>query len=86
MATVLITHEVDDVQAWLSSPDRAPFFDHLGYAVRTFTDPTNEHRVGLIVDGPGLDPLLQAVQTSEGAAALQGDGVRLETVQTYVES
>lgn len=85
MATVLITHEVDDVQNWLSSPNRAPFFDQLGYTVRTFTDTANDHRVGLIVEGPGLDPLLQAVQTPEGAAALNSDGVRLETIQTYVE-
>jgi len=86
MATVLITHEVEDVQHWSSSPGRAQFFGSLGYTVRTFTDPTNEHRVGLIVEGPGLDPLLQAVQTTEGAKALQGDGVRTETIQTYVES
>lgn len=86
MATILITHEVDDRQHWLSSTARAPFFRSLGYTVRTFTDPTDEHRVGLIAEGPALETLLQAVQTSDGAAALQGDGVRPETIQTYVES
>lgn len=86
MATVLITHDIDDVQRWLSSPVRAEFFASLGYTVRTFTDPGNPHRVALVADGPGLDPLLQAVQTPEGAEALRGDGVRSETIQTYVES
>lgn len=86
MATILITHEVEDVQHWLSSPKRAEFFGQLGYTVRTFTDPSNEHRVGLIVEGPGLDPLLQAVQTTEGAAALKDDRIRPETIQTYIES
>jgi len=86
MATVVITHEVDDMQHWLSSTKRAEFFGQLGYTVRTFTDPGDGHPVGLIVEGPGLDPLLQAVQTPEGAAALKDDGVRPETIQAYVES
>lgn len=86
MATVLITHDVDDVQRWLSSPVRAEFFASLGYTVRTFIDPGNDHRVALVVEGPGLDPLLQAVQTPEGAAALKDDGVRPATIQTYIES
>lgn len=86
MATIITTHEVDDVQHWLSSTKRAEFFGQLGYTVRTFTDPTDEHRVGLIVEGPGLDPLLQAVQTPEGAAALKEDGVRADTIAAYVET
>ena len=86
MSTVLITHEVDDVQHWLSSPRRAAFFGPLGYTTRTFTDPSDEHRVALIVDGPGLDALLQAVQSPEGAAALKDDRVRPETIRAYVES
>jgi hypothetical protein len=86
MATMLITHEVDDAQQWLASPNRAKFFGSFGYTVRTFVDPTNDQRVGLIVEGPGLDPLVQAVQTPEGAAALKNDGVRPNTIQTYVEA
>jgi len=86
VATMVITHEVDDAQHWLSSPHRAAFFGSLGYTVRTFTDTANANRVGLIVEGPGLDPLVQAVQTPEGAAALKDDGVRADTIQTYVEA
>jgi hypothetical protein len=86
MATVLITHDVDDMQRWLSSPGRAQFFGSLGYTVRTFIDPANAHSAAVVVEGPGLDPLLQAVQTPEGAAALKDDGIRPETIRTYVES
>lgn len=86
MATVVITHEVEDVQHWLSSPKRAELFGPLGYTVRTFIDPANDQRVSLIVEGPGLDTLMQAVQTPEGAEAMKYDGVRPDTIQTYVEA
>lgn len=86
MPTVVITHEVDDVQRWLSSEGRAKFFGPLGFTVRTFTNSVDEHRVGLIAEGPGLEPLLNAMQTPEAAEAMKGDGVRADTIQIYVEA
>jgi len=86
MVTVLITHEVDDVQLWLESPHRAPAFASVGFTVRTFVDPTAENRVGLVLDGPGLQGLQDLIASSAGVDAMKLDGVRPETISTYVES
>ena len=39
MATYVITHEVDDVDHWLSSPKREEVFGPIGVSVRTFSGP-----------------------------------------------
>jgi hypothetical protein len=86
MSTTVITHEVDDVKHWLSSPKRAEAFGALGYTVRTFVDPTEDNRVGLVVDGPdGLDGIMRIVESEAGQQAMKYDGVRPETIRTYVE-
>ncbi len=86
MATVLIFHEVDDVDAWLRSPKREEFFGPLGMTVRTFIDPTKTNRVGLIADVPDLKTLQEALATDAAADAMKTDGVRPETVVMLVES
>ena len=50
MRTVLIVHEVDDVDHWLKSPKRQEFFGPLGITCRTFVDPEKSEPVGLIVE------------------------------------
>src|SRR5262245_34776478 len=67
MTTVMVFHEVDDVDHWLRSPKREEFFGPLGITARTFVDPDQTNRVGLIVTVPDLDTLRAAVAT-EGAA------------------
>ena len=39
MATLLVFHEVDDVDQWLASPKRDEFFGPMGITARTFRDP-----------------------------------------------
>lgn len=85
MVTVLITHEVDDVAQWLASPYRAPAFESVGFTVHTFVDPTAESRVGLIAEGPSLEELQQMFDSPKGAETMKLDGVRPETLATYVE-
>ena len=67
MTTVMIFHEVDDVDHWLRSPKRQEFFGPLGMTVRTFVDPDKTNRVGLIVTVPDLDTQLRQTH-SEGRA------------------
>src|SRR5688572_20655802 len=57
MPTVLILHEVEDVDHWLKSPKREEVFGPAGYTLRTFVDPNDPHTVGLIFEGPGLEKL-----------------------------
>jgi len=85
MTTLLVVHEVDDVQHWLGSPKRAEVFGSLGMTARTFVDPANANRVGLIVDTPDVDTFQKFMQSDEAAAAMKHDGVRPDTVVMLIE-
>jgi hypothetical protein len=87
MSTVIVIHEVDDVDHWVASPKRAEFFGAHGMTVRTFVDPAGGNRVGVIVENvPSLDALTEALAGPDAAAAMAHDGVRPDTVQMFVAS
>jgi hypothetical protein len=86
VATLIIFHEVDDVDHWLSSPRREETFGPLGITIRTFVDPVNAHRVGLIAEIPDMDAFQAIMQSQTGADAMKFDGVRPETLVTLVEA
>ena len=50
MTAVLITYDVDDVQAWLASPTRTSTFESAGFTVRPFVDPAVANQVALLVE------------------------------------
>ena len=85
MPTVMLFHEVDDVGHWLSSPRRDEFFGPMGITARTFVDPENTSRVGLIVDVPDMGTFQQALESQDAAEAMRFDGVRPETIMMLVE-
>ena len=85
MSTILVTHEVDDVDHWLTSPNRKELFGPLGYTIHTFVDPADAHRVGLIADGPDLDVFEAFMKTDAAADAMKQDGVRPDTVRVLLE-
>lgn len=85
MPTLLIFHEVDDVEHWLKSPKREEVFGPLGITVRTFTDPATSQRVGLIAEVPDLNAFQRIMATPEAAEAMKYDGVRPDTILILVE-
>jgi hypothetical protein len=86
METLLVFHEVDDVEHWLASPKREELFGPLGMTARTFRDPQGSKRVGLIVEVPDVSAWEEALQTPEVAEAMKFDGVRPETILGLVEA
>ncbi|MEV4620630.1 hypothetical protein AB0J74_18215 [Asanoa sp. NPDC049573] len=80
MATYLITHEVDDVDAWLASPKRSEAFGKLGIKIRTFTDPAGSNRVGLVAEISDFAAFQEFMRSNEAEAAMKHDGVRPETM------
>ena len=86
MPTLLVFHEVDDVDHWLASPKREEFFGPLGMTARTFRDPEGSNRVGLIVEVPSIEAWQAALQSEEAAETMKFDGVRPETIIGLVES
>lgn len=85
MATLLIFHEVDNVDHWLSSPRRQEFFGPMGMTMRTFTDPEKTNRVGLIVEVPDIATFQKAMESEAAAEAMKFDGVRPATIVMLVE-
>ena len=85
METLLVFHEVDDVDHWFASPKREEFFGPLGMTARPFRDPTGSNRVGLIVEVPSMEALEEALQRPDAADAMAHDGVRPETMLILVE-
>ena len=57
MPTVFGYHDVKDRDHWLASPKREEFFGPLGVTdIRTFVDPQNPTRVGVLMDVPDMEP------------------------------
>jgi hypothetical protein len=87
MPTIIAHHNVKDVKHWLASPRRQEFFGPLGVTnIRTFVDPQNKTRAGVMMNVPDLDALMKAMQTKAAADAMAYDGVLPETLVMLVEA
>ena len=86
MPSVIAYHDVKDIDHWLASPRREEFFGPLGITnIRTFADPQNPNRAGILLDVPDMDALMAALESEEAAAAMEHDGVQPETLVMLVE-
>ena len=87
MPTVMAHHNVKDKDHWLNSPKREEFFGPLGVTnIRTFVDPENPTRVGLLMDVADMDAVTAAMETQAAADAMAHDGVLPETLVILVEA
>ena len=87
MPTVIAYHDVNDQGHWLASNRREAFFGPLGVTnIRTFVDPQNPTRVGVLMDVPDLDALATAMGTPAAEEAMAHDGVVAESVVMLVEA
>jgi hypothetical protein len=85
MPTLLVFHEVDDLDHWVSSPKREEVLGPLGITVRTFRDPEGSNRVGMVVEVPDMPAFEEVVQSEAGADAMKFDGVKPETLLILAE-
>jgi hypothetical protein len=85
--TIFGYHDVKDKDHWLASPKREEFFGPLGVTnIRTFVDPENHTRVGVLMDVPDMDAVTAAMETEAAAEAMAYDGVLPETLVILVEA
>jgi hypothetical protein len=86
MPTVVAYHDVEDTEHWLASPKREEVFGPLGVTnIRTFVNPDNAKKVGVVMDIPDMDAVMAFMQTPEAAEAMAYDGVLPETLVLLVE-
>ena len=87
MPSVFGYHDVKDKDHWLASSKREEFFGPLGITnIRTFVDPQNSTRVGVLMDVADMDTLQTAMETKGAAEAMAHDGVIPETLVILVEA
>lgn len=89
MPTIIVTHAVTDTTHWLSSPKREEVLPLLGASnVRTFVNPKDRTKVGLVMDVADLDVLLAALEnpSDELAGAMKHDTVLPETMEILIAS
>jgi len=80
-------HDVNDKDHWLASPRREQFFGPLGVTnIRTFVDPENPARVGLVMDVPDIEAVMAAMESEAARDAMANDGVLPETLVFLVEA
>jgi hypothetical protein len=84
MTTLMITHDVDDVEHWLASPKRDELFGPLGITARTFVDAERSKHTGLVVEVADLDTFQQVLASPEAAEAMKHDGVHADTVHVML--
>ena len=86
MPTVIVHHNVKDVEHWLSSPKREELMSPLGIKnIRKFVDLENPSRTGLLLDVLDMDTIKRMMESPETAEAMEYDGVIPETVVILVE-
>lgn len=87
MATLMVLHDVDNVDHWLSSPRRVELFRPLGMTARTFVvDRAKSKRVGLVVEVSDMDAFQKALKSEAAVEAMKFDGVRPETIVILTEA
>jgi hypothetical protein len=79
-------HDVKDTEHWLASPKREQVFAPLGVSnIRTFVNPDDPKKVGVLMDVANMDAVKSFMETQEAADAMAHDGVLPETLVLLVE-
>lgn len=85
MPKIITTHEVDDVAHWLKSTKRQEVFAGVAENICTYVNPDDPNSVGLTMDVADLAAFDAVLKSEAGAAAMQHDGVRPETIVLLIE-
>jgi hypothetical protein len=84
--TIMGHHDVKDTEHWLASPKREQVFGPLGVSnIRTFVNPDDPKKVGVLMDVADMDAVTAFMETQEAADAMAHDGVLPETLVLLVE-
>lgn len=88
---LVILHEVDDADHWMAAwrgeDSRHNLFEENGAAhVHTFRSVDNPHLTALVVSVSDMAALQSMLESDDGMAAAEADGVRRDTLRVLTES
>jgi ketosteroid isomerase-like protein len=88
---LVILHEVDDADHWMAAwrgeDSRHSLFEANGAAaVHTFRSVDNPHLTGLVISVSDMAALQEMLESGDGMAAAEADGVRMDTIKVLTES
>ncbi len=88
---LVILHDVDDANNWLAAwrgdDSRHQLFAANGAAhVHTFVNPQNRHQTALVVSVSDMAALQAMLESEDGIAAAEADGVRRDTLRVLTEA
>lgn len=83
MEKLVATHEVEDVDHWFNSPKRQEFFGEFGITATPFRNADGSNLVAVLIETPDRATFDRAMQTEGAGEAMQHDGVKPETLQTF---
>lgn len=91
MTHVMITHEVDDAEHWMSAwrgdDSRHKLFEDNGAKhVHTFLSADDPNLAGLVIAVSDMDAMNAMLASEEGMAAAREDGVRMDTMKVLMEA
>jgi hypothetical protein len=89
MATIVLTHEVNDsdrwAKVWQRGGSRHEIVTQMGGSARTFRDAQNPNLVGLVLEVPDVNQFMAMAQSPEMMKAAEEDGVKIETLRILPE-
>jgi hypothetical protein len=85
MPKLIAIHEVDDIAHWLASPKREEAFAGVATNITTYVLPGSSNKVALSMEVADMDAFGALMESEAAAEAMKHDGVRPDTVVTYVE-
>jgi hypothetical protein len=90
MPTAIIFHEVQNGTVWANAWKKGPgsrheMFGKIGVKLRSFRDPSNPNRTGLLAEIPDLAKFQELLKSEEGQKAMREDGLKVDTMRMLVE-
>jgi hypothetical protein len=85
MPKLIAIHEVNDIAHWLASPKREEAFAGVATNITTYVLPGSSNKVALSMEVADMEAFGALMESDVAAEAMKYDGVRPDTIVTYVE-
>lgn len=90
MTTLIVFHEVEDVEHWAKAWQEGPgsrheMFARIGVSARTFKNPEHPNSVGLILEVSDMERFQAFMASDEARQAMEEDRLKVDTLRMLGE-